>query len=191
MKLRGEIDKEVTDQVYPRGAMSKIQDRYASAVHSHDLKSRAETTYSDTDVLGAAGLAAKRSPLAIALMRLFAGDDRDVFTVVRIMTDKVVGKTQGYMPRADAESMARAVLAWFRDGTCRACGGHGFQVIPQTRTLSDIECLACRGRGKIPFEREFSVVHRDLARWLLAEVEREQAIAGQEAMKKLAPRMDL
>lgn len=171
--------------------MSKIHDRYASAVHSSDLKSRAETTYSDTDVLGAAGLAAKHSPLAIALMRLFAGDDRDVFTVLRIMTDKLIGKTQGALARVEAEDIARAVLAWFRDGTCRACGGHGFMVIPKTKTLSDMECPACNGKGKMPFERQFLNAHRDLARWLLAEVEREQAVAGQEAMKKLAPRLEL
>jgi hypothetical protein len=53
----------------------KIVDRYASAVRASSLKSEPDTTYSASDVLGAMGLAGKRHPLAVALTRLFTGDN--------------------------------------------------------------------------------------------------------------------
>ena len=37
----------------------RVLDRYASAIDSSNLKSEPGTTFSDTDVLGAAGIAAK------------------------------------------------------------------------------------------------------------------------------------
>ena len=64
-------------------------------------------------------------------------------------------------------------------------------VIPGTKTLGAVACKACRGEGRSPFERNFAHERRDLARWLVAEMEREQAKAGHEAMKWIAPRLEL
>lgn len=178
--------------------MSKILDRYAGAVHSRDLSSKEKTTYSDSDVLGAAGLAAKRSPLAISLARLFSGDNRAAAELVRIMARMLVGKAYrmgATLGEVEAADLARAVLAWHRDGRCKVCGGHGYELTPADhggrRTVTERACRACRGTGKIPFEAQFTRERRDLAKWLLTEIEREQAIAGQEAMKSLAPKLDL
>ena len=176
-------------------------DRYASAKRSSNLRSKADTTQSDSDVLGAAGLAAKRQPLAMALLSLFVGDNRAAKQVVLLMADMLVGKAWHWekvsLERVEAEDMARKVLAWHRDGVCRVCGGHGFQLQSGGKpgqgrdTLSDRHCTACRGTGRIPFDGAFSMERTPLARWLLSEVERETAKAGPAAMQALAPRLDL
>lgn len=176
--------------------MNRIANRYASAVRSSNLRSKPETTFSDSDVLGAHGLAAKQRPLAVALQRLFLGDGRQAADVVAIMAQSVC--TWAYrrhdivVPAGECSEIARSVLAWFRDGRCRPCGGHGFLVIPGTRTLDpDRPCQACRGTGRVPFDRQFSTEQLLLAKWLLGEVEREQALAGDAAMRALAPSLNL
>lgn len=185
----------------------KISDRYATAVHSSNLKSKPETTFSDADVLGAAGLAGKAertlpdgtvvrgAPLGIALMRLLSGDNSASREIVAILSDSAVGKAWRMdsmkLQRVQADDMARAVLAWFRDGTCKPCGGHGYLLMQGAPSLSEHACPACRGTRKVPFDSAFPMEQVLLARWLLAEVEREIAFAGPAAMAALAPRLDL
>lgn len=171
-----------------------IIDRYSSAVRSSNLLSKPDTTWSDSDVIGAAGLAAKHNPLAIALTRLFTGDNSAAASIVQILSDAVWEKAKRdkiKLRRVQADDMARAVLAWFRDGVCKACGGHGYTLIEGTRTVGDHACRSCHGTGKLSFDSQFALERLLLARWLLAEVEREQAIAGSAAMAALAPRLDL
>lgn len=180
--------------------MSGFTDRYSSAVHSGNLKSdpNRETAL---DVVGAAGLAARRSPLAVALLRLFVGDDREAEQIVTILENMAVGKAYRLgieITRPEARDMGKAVLAWHREGVCKPCGGHGFDVqngsskVGQGRAvLSATNCKFCRGTGKILFDRQFPITRLELARWLLAEIEREQAVAGPSAMAALAPKLDL
>lgn len=179
-----------------------VLDRYASAVHSSNLKSKAETTYSDTDILGAAGFASKLvlhdgrpgAPLAMALARLFAGDNRAVHGIVRYLEAIAWGKAQAdgvKLRREGAHRMACAVLAWHRDGTCKVCGGHGYRLVVGAPSLSENECQSCKGEGKVPFDAEFEPARLPIARWLLATVEREMAMAGPVAMAALAPRLEL
>lgn len=172
----------------------KINDRYASAVHSGNLGSKPDTTASDSDVLGAVGLASRKVPLGVALMRLLSGDNHAAADVVRILADKAVGKAYrmgNECGRTEAEDLAKAVLAWYRHGTCTKCGGHGVQLIPGTTTLGGKECPACRGTGRLRLEKQFGMLRLELARWMVAEVDRELAHAGPEAMKKLAPQLAL
>lgn len=169
-------------------------DRYASAVHSGDLGPKPETSLGDVDFLGAAGIAARRHPLALALQRLFSGDNRAATEIVSLLGAMAHGKAHKMRIRlteAEAEDMARSVLAWHRDGVCKACNGHGRLPVPGAPAISKTECKACAGGGRIIFEHCFTWTRRDLARWLLAEVEREQCVAGPEAMKALAPRLTL
>ena len=172
----------------------EIMNRYASAVHSSNLCSNANTTFSDSDVLGAAGLAAKCNELGIALMRLFSGDNHASRDIVHILSIKAVGKAYKMgteICHVEAGDLARSVLAWHRDGTCKPCSGHGQKIIPGTTTIGDDRCPACRGSGRLLFDIHFSAGRRGLAQWLVAEMEREMAIAGPEAMKRLVPRLDL
>ena len=180
--------------------MNRITDRYASAVRSSNLRSKPDTRMSDSDVIGAAGLAAKKSPLAIALMRLFAGDNRAAPEIVRIMAASVIGKAWHWhkieLHRLEADDIARAVLAWHRDGVCKVCGGHGYKLAGNVSigsgraVLGDTPCPACHGTRKVMFDSQFAMDRLELARWLRSEIEREQAIAGSEAMRKLGPSLD-
>lgn len=181
--------------------MSKFTNRYAGAVFSRNLKSEPDTAMSDADTVGAAGLAAKRSPLAMALLRLFVGDNHAAESLAILLENMVVGKAYRMgieITRSEARDMGRAVLAWHREGVCKPCGGHGFDVqkgsakVGQARAvLSSTNCKFCRGTGKILFDKQFPITRLELARWLLVEIEREQAIAGPAAMAALAPKLEL
>jgi hypothetical protein len=176
--------------------MSKIIDRYSSAVRSSNLRSKEATTYSDSDVLGAMGLAAKQRPLAAALARLFTGDNHASGEIVEILAGLAWGKaaeTHVQLKRPQATDMARAVLAWHRDGTCQTCKGHGYAILGTIgagrAVVSDHDCPACKGTAKLPFGPQFPAERRSVAWWLLSQVEREQAHAGPAAMAALAKRL--
>ena len=181
--------------------MTRFEDHYARAVHSGDMRSRPETTFSDSDVCGAAGLASRRRPLAMALLRLFMADNGGAAEVVALLAGMAVSKAYhaggDQLGATEAQDIARAVLAWHRDGVCRACGGHGFELAGNAElgegraALGDTACRACSGTRKVPFERQFRAEQVWLAQWLRAEIEREQAFAGTEAMRSLGSLMDL
>lgn len=173
----------------------KIEDRYSSAIRSSNLRSNPETNQSDADVLGAAGLAAKQSPLAIALLRLFVGGDSNGAQVVEHLATMAVGKAYrmggAEIGKPDALTLAWQVLAYHRNSTCKPCGGHGHQTMANVPVLSAQRCPVCKGSGKRSFNNMFSIERLELARWLLVEMERETAIAGPLAMARLAPKLDL
>ncbi len=162
--------------------MSNIEQSYAEAV----------ARGVSTNVVGAVGMAGRKAPLATALLRLFVGDNKVSRDIVHIMAGMLVGKAYRLgqeIARVQAEDMARAVLAWHRDGSCKHCGGHGFLKLDGAPGLSDERCPHCRGTGRVPFNNQFSIDRLELARWLAAEVDREQQIAGVEAMRRLYERI--
>ena len=193
----------------------RITDRYASAVHSSSLKvsrerdKAANSHVEDTDALtafawadrdlsrgmDANGNSVKTSLLAVALQRLFAGDSRAVPFIVDTMADMVWRRAREpsmrvKVNRQQAHDMACACLAWSRNGTCKACGGHGKTLIPGSRSFSGHDCQVCAGTGKIPFAKEFRMEHRELAAWLVDQVEREAGRAGPAAMRRLADNLN-
>lgn len=191
----------------------KIQNRYASAVHSSNLAVDGKTHMSDSDTLGAMGLAAhaletgwrptgpggqgepvRPVPLAVPLERLFSGDNRAVYQIVRDLAKLAHEhsfKIDCRIKRVQCADLARACLAWHRDGACPACEGRGYALIPGTKTLSERECPECRGSRKIPFERQFRPEWRELARWMVTEMTRASGYAGPAAMRALAPTLEL
>lgn len=169
----------------------KILERYNTAVHASSLKPDANTTYADLDVIGAAGLAARYEPMGIALARMLSGGgDGGVVEVMSAAGWRRARTLNVKLDRVQAKDIAKAVLAWFRDGRCDPCGGTGARIIPGTPSLGD-DCPCCKGSGKLPFEAQFRQEWREIARWLSSEVERSQASAGQIAMRKIAPSLDL
>lgn len=182
----------------------KITARYASAVHSGNLKSVETTTYSDSDVLAAFAIADRRlsngidrrtkHPLAAPLQRLFTGDNTAAQHLVGILAGMAAGKARALrldITRTRCLDMAAAVLAWFRNPSCKACGGHGYDIILGTVSLGPVECRPCVGKGKVPIDKQFRQEHRELVDWLVARVAMESAMAGVEAMKAIAPRLEL
>lgn len=171
----------------------RIIERYASAIRSSNLTVDERTTYSDPDVLGAMGLAAKEHELSVALERLFCGDNHASFQIVAILAEMLRGKApmmRENVTEAQAVDMAKACMAWHRDGKCRPCGGHGLLLIPGTKVLGNVSCKACKGTGTREFEKEFHPSKRPLAQWLVAEMERAQGRAGGAAMAKIATTLD-
>jgi hypothetical protein len=190
----------------------KIQNRYASAVHSSNLAVDGKTYMSDSDTLGAMGLADKAltegrriiapdtyepvrpAPLAVSLERLFSGDNRAAYDIVRTLAEMAHEhsfKIDCRIKRVQCVDLARACLAWHRDGTCKPCEGRGYQLIPGTKTLSERECPECRGSRKMQFERQFRPEWRELARWMVSEMTRASGYAGPAAMRALAPQLEL
>jgi hypothetical protein len=169
----------------------KLIERYNTAVHASSLKSEAKTTWSDADVLGAAGLAAQYEALGIALARMLAGGGKG--DVITILTSEVYERSFRFKVKItilQAQDIAQAVLAWYSHGTCQPCGGTGFARIKDTPSLGD-ECKHCGGTGKTPLAPQFRHEWRELALWLQNEIGRSQAVAGREAMRKIAPMLDL
>ena len=191
--------------------MSRIQNRYASAVHSSSLDSRPETVMSDSDTLGAYGLAdralttgwkvtgpsgqgypVKPVPLAVPLERLFAGDNNAAYDIARMLADMAHEhsfKLKIKITQVQARGLAEACLAWHRHGTCKACGGRKWALIPGTVSLSGNPCDVCNGTGKMPFDRQFRQEWRPLAGWLVSELARAAGHAGPAARKSLAEMM--
>jgi hypothetical protein len=171
--------------------MARILERYSQAVHSDCLTVDERTTFSDTDVLGAAALASRTHALGIALVRLFADGKPELVT--SILTEMAFKRARFYrlkFGQVQAADIAKAVLGWHRHGACKPCGGTGFAVIPGTPSLGS-GCEHCRESGRIPFDEQFPDDTLELAKWLSTQIEREQAMAGSAAMAMLAPRIDL
>jgi hypothetical protein len=133
-------------------------------------------------------------PLAAPLARLLDGDKRAIEPVVHTLALMVYGhsfKLRVKITRPDATAIAQACTGWILGGTCDKCGGHGKTRIPGSTTLSERDCHACKGTGRMVFERQFPVEQRELARWAVAEIERVSSWVFELAAKKLAPRLDL
>lgn len=182
-----------------------LHDRYASAVHSGNLKPQKDSmggadparTASKLDIVGAYGLMGRKHRLAGALCRLLLGGDnqaaRDVVQELAAVIEGRAYRTGVQVTRLQAEDMGRMVLAWFRDGTCKHCGGLGYEKVPGVPALSGNACKHCDPRhpGKVPFAAAFAMERLELAWFSLAKIERELALAGPAALAALAPRMDL
>lgn len=170
----------------------KLLERYSQAVNSDNLSVDERTTFSDTDVLGASGLAAKNGhALGVALTRLFA--DGKPGPVVLELTEMAFKRSRTLrlkFTRIQAEDLSKAVLAYYRHGICLPCGGTGYTVIKGTPVHGD-ECPHCLSTGRLNFDRQFTTETIGLARWLSGEIDRAQAAAGSAAMVMLAPRMGL
>lgn len=169
----------------------RITDRYASAVHATNLTSDPSTYMSNTDVLGAMGLAGKHYPLGVALARLLSGggdsDAIDTLTSMIFRRARTYGIKLTYIGSRD---VAIAVLAWHRHGTCKPCGGRGFLLMPGTPVNGE-QCPHCKGTGKIDFDSHFPQAVRRLAQWASTQIEYSISNAEIEAMRRIAPLIDL
>jgi hypothetical protein len=131
----------------------KFRDRYAMAVDDGVPR----------DVIHAAGVVARRAPLAMALTRFFVGGDQEAKSVSAILRRMAVGKAWRMgdpIGEAAADLIAGMVLQWHRDSSCRLCGGHGYKTmlgeLGEGRTvIGDSPCPDCKGTGKRSFDRLF------------------------------------
>lgn len=169
----------------------RITERYASAVHATSLKSDPATYMSDTDVLGAMGLAAKQHPLGAALTRLLeGGGSGDAIDALATMIFKRARTERVKLTAIGANDIAKAVIAWHRHGTCQPCGGRGSLLMPGTPVNGE-QCPHCQGTGKLDFDSHFPLAVRRLAQWASDQIEYGVSNAAIDAMRRIAPLMEL
>lgn len=179
--------------------MTNIIDRYARAIRSSNLKSR-ENAIVDVDIIGAFGIADRRltndqhkkHPLAVQLQRMFLGNKENT-EFVEILAGMIRAKAKNMnlsMSHRQAYDMARVLLGWFRNPSCRRCGGHGYYVIHGTTTIGDVRCRPCEGTGKVQIELLYPQKVRDLVRWAVAKVDAESGLTGPAAMQALGRMME-
>jgi hypothetical protein len=145
------------------------------------------------------GYTIPKAPLAVAITRLLTGDNTAAHAIVQLMAAMIFErswKIKVKISRPAAHDLACSVLAFHRNGTCRTCGGHGFELILGTPAHSERHCKACNGAGKLPLEKIVSSNGQkpelaEMARWLLSEMEREAGRAAPEAMRALNERLSL
>jgi len=80
----------------------------------------------------------------------------------------------------DPRKIAMEVVAWWLHGTCKPCGGLGYERVPGTPTLSERLCKACNGTKKVHLPQT------EPHDWLHDRMSRLQAIAGGKVMRKIA-----
>lgn len=169
----------------------RITERYSSAIRSSNLRSSECTTYSDPDVIGAFGMAAKSEPFGVALHRLFAGDMREAGSLLLHLAAMITGQFPSKLTRQEAKGVAAGVLAWNISNTCHHCGGLGREMIPGSPTLSDRECKACKGTGKKRFEKQFHRSKIRFADWAQMQIQIAMPNATHLANKFIAPPQDI
>ncbi len=178
--------------------MSRFLNDYGRAVGSGNLRqgTAAGGEFRPGDTVAAAGLAAKKNPLGVALMRSFVGGDVEAKVVLRLLTEMLTSKAYRageILGPASADLIASQVLSWHRSSACPECKGHGFRTAvgelggTSRVVMGDTPCPACRGTAKRPFDALFPPERLELALWLREKVEAKQAAAVVEARRALRP----
>lgn len=137
-----------------------IEEQYSQACTSSQLRVEAEKRGS-ADLLIAAGWSPSR--VGAALLRLHTEYDRAGLSRAPSQTDLrlLIGKLKSLADvrreatrqantwrMVDPESTVIAVVLYWLDQRCKACGGLGAKAIPGTPVLHAKPCHKCRGSGK-------------------------------------------
>ena len=163
-----------------------VQEQYAVARNTSNLKSIERTTSSAADILTAAGMAAQDNEIAMLLWGVqFQGKSTSKWMLVAALEHKLMVKMYKERWKGNPRIIVMEVLAWQLHGTCQPCGGRGYRTIKDTPMLSDDICQHCDGTGKIPLPRD------DAHQWLSDFISKLTSIAGGKVMQKLAGDMDL
>lgn len=191
--------------------MSNFGERYASAVSGGSLKSEPDTTFSNSDVIGAMGLAGKAwrtlpngdkvrgRPLAAAIFRVLMAENDSGRDAIAIMVQMLTGRAplMGLdLNAVVAEAIAEHVLEWHRHNACAACYGHGYKAVGGPfgfgrAVIGDVPCDDCCGSGKRSFDAIFNDRLRPIAQWMRERVEAETSRAAAAAMEALAPQEEI
>ena len=154
--------------------MNGIEDQYASAVNAHSLSGRA------LEVLGSAGLAARKFPAGVALQRVRAAPKSDRTVAIELLSEALRRARRARKIRTEGvcEDIADAVLAWWVDPSCLACFGQAY-VLTANGGRSSRPCRHCAGSGLRRLEYQSAQAAADWAYWwVLDQVSR--AVEGQK-----------
>lgn len=164
-----------------------IQERYSTARQTSDLSLDPLTSMSPADVLTASGWAAQENEAAMLLWGVvYQGKTSDKLRLVEVLGSQLNAKMgKDRRLKGDAWKIAAEMLAWFLHGTCRPCGGLGYERTPGTPALSNRLCKVCQGTKRAHYPRSAAHI------WMDAHLGSLTAKAGGEVMKKLARSMEL
>jgi len=163
--------------------MKKINERYSVARNTSNLKSVPKTTFSASDVLGAAGMArqVREDTAAMILWEVnFKGKAQAKMELVDILSKQLAFHMLRNRSQGDSRKIAIEVVSWWLYGTCKPCGGLGYEQISGAPTLSARVCKSCRGTKKVPLPR--TPAHD----WLHDRLSLLQSIAGGRVMRKIS-----
>lgn len=175
-----------------------VLEKLVSAFHARSLMDRRQEC--DLHRVGAAGMAARRQPLAMAVYELRYRQPLDLARVVEVavaLTNQVEkqAKLQRWRLRRhhDAQRVVAVVLRWWLADVCPACEGRRFEVVSGTPMLSDRHCHACGGTGKPSLSAALNdhMLLRDRetlrlpAEWLSSRLDVLEAAAGDEYVRRL------
>jgi hypothetical protein len=128
---------------------TNCRDRYARACLSSSLTPRADSTLAPLDLLGGAGMAARRQPLGMLLQRLRAAPTPAAQAVAAAALAErlreAVRRRQVRRNGVDSEAVAAEALAWWLDPTCSSCGG--VRYVARDARLTARFCPDCAGSG--------------------------------------------
>jgi hypothetical protein len=161
---------------------TELEQRVAGAEGSRDLSERIGT--GDVDILRAVGMAGAHNLLGTLLWRLrYTGDTRELRRTAELLMDRVQGRYGHLKVEQAGQAVGRVLRHWLND-VCPVCTGRGYDLIPDTPTLSDTLCAACNGAGRTELD-----ALKVEERWLQGEIAILESDAAQAIMRKLAWRM--
>lgn len=160
-----------------------VAERYLNATVSTNLK--VDEKPRDADALIAAGWVAggdERKAFVLALHRRLSGDDRGIHSLVETLAGWAKRRaararrsrveSPKSIPWVEATDLAKAVLAWWMNPSCEACGGLGHPKIEGTPVLNEaVPCGVCGGTGKRNLVVGMTDSQAELARWMVSEIE--------------------
>lgn len=130
--------------------MSRIEERYSTAINSGRSLRLSPSTQGSADVLIAAGLS--KYEFGLTLMRLRSEWDSGHDQMSRMNRLASLPAVREHFSqwslkkRIPTDSCIQALI-WWLDHVCPVCEGRGFNVIPDTPMLSDTPCSVCHGSG--------------------------------------------
>lgn len=164
-----------------------IQERYSTARQTSDLSLDPKTSMSPADVLTAAGWAAQENEAAMLLWEVtYRGKSQAKHRLVEILGGSLNARmAKDRSLKGDAWKIAAEMVAWFLHGTCRPCGGLGYERVKDAPAISNRRCTVCHGAKRAKYPRSAAHI------WMDAHLGSLTAKAGGEVMKKLARSMEL
>lgn len=158
----------------------RINERYAIARHSSNLKSEERTTSSASDIIAAAGMAAQEHEHAMLLWGVvYGGKTSRKLALVDALAKKLLGYMVDKKIVGDPRKIAMTVIAYQLHAVCQVCSGTGYLMLEHAPIRGDELCPECDGTGKprAPADDAFA--------WLNAYVEMLTAQAAGKIMQKL------
>ena len=158
------------------------RERISRAQTSSHLQEADENEVGDIDIIRACGMVGAGMPLGASLWRLkFSGDTRELASVL----DGLLTLTAMRFAGIDTLKTVQMVVKHWLDDVCKPCHGRGYEIVPGTPILSEVECGVCKGQGRVKLAEP-----DEAALWLIESISRMERGVAAAIMKKLNAELD-